>query len=270
MDRLYSPLQDRLDGVVYTPDQFVEGQLTNYGRIHHWTPRFVVQPRGEGDLEKTLAFAREHRLYLTTRGSAHSQSELAISNNGILLDMNSLNRVLSVDEQNETVDVEPGVVWRDLVHHLKRYQLVPRVLTNNLGVTVGGTVSMAGIGVASFLHGSQGDNVVEMDVLTGAGEKVTCSPESNEDLFWSTVAGLGQVSIITRLRLRLRRFKPMTRTYYLLYDDLRKFMQDSQQAMGSGRWDHMESWASPCPQGTKPIDGRRRVARRERASRAVC
>ena len=30
-------------------------------------------------------------------------------------------------------------------------------------------------------------------------------------------------------------------------------------AMDCGRFDHIESWASPCPQGTKPIDGKRRV-----------
>ena len=29
--------------------------------------------------------------------------------------------------------------------------------------------------------------------------------------------------------------------------------------MDSGRWDHLESWASPCPQGTKPVGGRRQV-----------
>jgi hypothetical protein len=29
--------------------------------------------------------------------------------------------------------------------------------------------------------------------------------------------------------------------------------------MDSGKWDHLESWASPCPQGTKPVEGRRQV-----------
>jgi FAD/FMN-containing dehydrogenase len=157
------------------------------------------------------------------------------------------------------VDVEGGVVWRDLVHHLKRWNLLPRVLTNNLGVTIGGTLSIAGIGVASFRYGSQGDNVVEMDVVTGGGETITCAPDRNEELFWSVIAGLGQVGIITRARLKLRRCKAMTRTYYLLYDDLRRFMSDARTTMDNGKWDHLESWASPCPQGTKPVDGRRQV-----------
>lgn len=257
MDRLYESLQQAIDGVVYTPDQFIAEHLTNYGRIFQWTPRFVVQPRSAADVQAVTRFARQAGLTVSTRGSAHSQSELGISRDGILLDMKAMGAIISVDQTNETVDVEAGVVWRDLVHHLKRYSLLPRVLTNNLGVTIGGTLSMAGIGVASFRYGSQGDNVVEMDVVTGAGEIETVSPEKNPDLFWATIAGLGQTAIITRARLKLRTCKPMTRTYYLLYDDVRTFMKDAVTCMDNGKWDHIESWASPSVQGTKPINGRR-------------
>ena len=44
---------------------------------------------------------------------------------GILLAMRSMSRILSVDREKETVDVEGGVVWRDLVHHVKRWNLFP-------------------------------------------------------------------------------------------------------------------------------------------------
>jgi cytokinin dehydrogenase len=259
MNRLYEELLQSLDGVVYTPDQLRDEHLTNFGHVHYWTPRFLVEPKSADDVANVVKFARRHRLAVSTRGSAHSQSELAINEGGILLAMKSMDRILEVDQQNETVDVESGVVWRDLTHHLKRWNLVPRVLTNNLGVTIGGTLSMAGIGVASFRYGSQGDNVEEIEVVTGEGEKKTCGPDDDPDLFWSVIAGLGQVGIITRARLKLRRCKPMTRTYYLLYDDLRVFMRDAKTAMDNDRWDHLESWASPCPQGTKPVAGRRQV-----------
>lgn len=259
MDRFYAPLQQRIEGVVYTADQLAAEQLTNFGHLHHWTPRFVIEPRHAGDVAEAIRFARDNRLHVSTRGAAHSQSELAISNGGILLSMQAMGRVLAVDVDGGTVDVEGGVVWRDLVHRLKRWDSYPRVLTNNLGVTVGGTLSISGIGVASFKYGTQGDNVTELDVVTGTGELLTCGPDRNAELFWSTIAGLGQVGVITRARLALRRAKPMTRTYYLLYDDVRRFMDDSLQAMDGGRFEHLESWASPCPQGTKPVAGRRQV-----------
>jgi cytokinin dehydrogenase len=259
MDKLYPRLVELLEGTVRTPDQFTAEHLSNYGRLFHWTPRFVVNPRSQKDIVALVAFCRENKLHLSNRGSAHSQSQLAINQDGVLVDMTTMNRIIAVDEKAMTVDVEPGVVWRDLVHHLKRWNLVPPVLTNNLGVTVGGTLSMAGIGVASFKYGSQGDNVVEMDVVEGSGKVTICSPEKNDDLFWGTIAGLGTLGIITRARLTLRRMKPMTRTYYLLYDDLRVFLDDARATMDSGKWDHIESWGAPCAQGTRPSGGKRQV-----------
>jgi len=104
MDRLYDPLIKAVDGLVYTPEQFTADHLTNYGRIFQWTPRFVVQPATWRDAVSLVGFAREHGLHLSNRGSAHSQSQLAISDGGILLDMKSMNRILDVDEQKERVD----------------------------------------------------------------------------------------------------------------------------------------------------------------------
>ncbi len=259
MDRLFSPLQERIDGVVFTRDQFGEEHLTNYGRIHYWKPRFVVKPLTTQDVAETVRFAKEHGLFVSTRGSAHSQSELGISKDGILLDMKSMDRIYEVDHGENLVEVQGGVVWRDLVQHLKRWDLSPRVLTNNLGVTIGGTVSMAGIGVASFKYGSQGDNVHDMEVVTGNGDIVHCSRDENPELFWSVVAGLGQSAILCKANMILRKNKKMCRNYYLLYDDIGKFMTDSEKMMDDGKWDYLESWASPCPQGIKPINGERRV-----------
>jgi FAD/FMN-containing dehydrogenase len=259
MDPLLTSLQNTVSGSVFTPDQLTDDLLTNFGHIHHWTPRFVVEPKDAADVLAVVRFARKHGIPVSTRGAAHSQSGLAISDGGILVSMRSMSRILSLDTDAGTVDVEAGITWRDLVHRLAPHGLVPPVLTNNLTVTVGGTLSVAGIGVASFRHGTQGDNVAEIDVVTGAGNAVTCSPEKDSELFWATIAGLGQVAILTRARLTLRKAPAMTRTYYLLYDDLRTFLEDADRAMESGAWHHLESWASPCPQGTKPVEGRRQV-----------
>jgi cytokinin dehydrogenase len=255
MDKPNAPLAQSLEGTVRTPDRFTPDQLQNYGRIFKWTPRFIVYPGSARDIVTLVALCRKNRWSLTTRGAAHSQSQLAINQDGVLLEMQAMNRIGEVDERNLTVDVEPGVIWRDLVRHLAARHLVPPVLTNNLGVTVGGTLSMAGIGVASFRYGSQGDNVVELDVVTGDGRTVTCSPETDDELFWAVIAGVGAFGVITRARLKLRRMKAMTRTYYLLYDDLRTFLRDARSAMDSGRWDHLESWGAPCAQGMRPVAG---------------
>ena len=73
--------------------------------------------------------------------------------------------------------MQAGIKWRALVEHLAPQRLSPPVLTNNLDVTVGGTLSMGGLGVASWRYGTQADNCLELEVVTGTGEIVRCSDE---------------------------------------------------------------------------------------------
>jgi len=256
---LRDKLKSSVRGAVRDASEVPEDLTTNFGHIFRSVPRLLVEPRAPEDVPAAIRFARENGLTLATRGSGHSQSHVGLSEGGILVDMSSLDRVLAIDAERLVVDVEAGVLWGALLEKLKPLGLAPPVLTNNLNVTIGGTLSVAGIGVASFRHGTQGDQVEELDVVTGAGACVTCGPSKNQELFDAVIAGMGQCAVITRARLKLRRVKPMTRTYYLLYDDARRFLDDSARAMDSGRWDHLESWASPSPQGTKPVSGKRQV-----------
>jgi cytokinin dehydrogenase len=108
---------------------------------------------------------------------------------------------------------------------------------------------VAGLGVASFRHGAQGDNVLEIEAVTGAGDVVTCSPTANTEAFDALRSGLGQFGVITGARVRLRRCLPKARTYYLLYDDLGAVMRDMQIVIDGDRVDNLESWCVPCPQG---------------------
>jgi cytokinin dehydrogenase len=258
-----SGLRDKLkrsvQGAVRDAGEVPEELTSNFGHLFRSVPRLLVEPAVPQDVAASIRFAREQGLTVATRGGGHSQSHVGISDGGILIAMASLDKVLAIDAERMTADVEAGVLWSSLVARLKPLGLAPPVLTNNLNVTVGGTLSVAGIGVASFRYGTQGDQVDELDVVTGTGETVTCGPGRNKDLFDAVIAGMGQCGVITRARLRLRRVKPMTRTYYLLYDDAHRFLDDARIAMDSDRWDHLESWASPSPQGTKPVNGRRQV-----------
>ena len=48
------------------------------------------------------------------------------------------------------------------------------MLTNYLGLSIGGTIAVGGIGAASSRHGMQTDNVIALDVVTGEGDEVSC------------------------------------------------------------------------------------------------
>jgi len=90
---------------------------------------------------------------------------------------------------------------------------------------------MGGLGVASWRHGTQADNCLELEVVTGAGEIVRCSEGENRDLFDAARCGAGQFGVITEAVLKVRRHPPRFRSFHLLYDDLAALLGDLKTVM---------------------------------------
>lgn len=237
-------------------DEEVRSQFrSDFGRTVDRFPGAIARCTSAEEVAQVVRFCRERRIPVVPRGQAHTQSGQATTEGGVIVDTSSLQTIHEIDAEAETATVDCGVVWRDLVAATVPQGLVPRVLTNNLGVSISGTLSMAGLGVASFRYGTQADNAVELLVVTGAGDIVTCSREENRELFDVVRCGLGQFGIIIRAKVRLRRCKSTVRKYYLLYDDLGALMEDAKKVMDPGNptFSSLESWCTPCFQGIRKI-----------------
>jgi cytokinin dehydrogenase len=253
-----SDLAGGIRGQVLTDDVAREAVATDFGHIVVRKPAAVVRPASAEDVAQVVRFAASHGLGVATRGGGHSQTGQSLSQH-LVLDMTALDQVKSVDRAGGRVVCQGGLKWRSLVEQLASLELSPPVLTNNLDVTIGGTLSSAGLGVASWRRGTQADNCLELEVVTGAGEIVGCSSETHRELFDAVRAGMGQFGVITEATLKLRRHQPRVRSYYLLYDDLNALLEDLKLVMADERFDYLESWCVPCPQGFKKVGGTRQA-----------
>ncbi|KAF6160356.1 hypothetical protein GIB67_019125 [Kingdonia uniflora] len=124
------------------------------------------------------------------------------------------------------VDIWGGDLWVNVLNWTTTYGLAPKSWTNYLYVIVGGTLSNAGVGGQSFIHGPQISNVYELDIVTGKGELKTCSKEENSELFYEVLGGLGQFGIITRARIALEPAPESMVLIHLTYIDFSKFTKD--------------------------------------------
>ena len=251
-------LAGEISGQVLTDDAARDAAATDFGRVVVRKAAVVVRPASAEDVARVVRFAASHSLGVATRGAGHSQTGQSLSEH-IVLDMTALDRVTRVDEAGETVECQGGLKWRSLLEQLAPRALSPPVLTNNLDVTVGGTLSSGGLGVASWRRGTQADNCLELDVVTGSGDVVRCSTDHNRDLFDAVRAGMGQFGVITAATLQLRRHQARVRSAYLLYDDLNVLLDDLKTVMADERFDYLESWCVPCPQGFKQVGGARQA-----------
>jgi cytokinin dehydrogenase len=248
-------LKEALGGCILLGDEARELYRSDFGRTVDRLPGAVARCTTAEEVAAVVRFCRQRKIAVTPRGQAHTQSGQATSAGGVLLDTSVMATIHEIDAAGETATVDCGVVWRDLVTATLAQGLIPRVLTNNLGVQISGTLSMAGLGVASFRYGTQADNAVELQVVTGTGDIVTCSREQHRDLFDVVRCGLGQFGVITRAKVRLRKAKSTVRKYFLLYDDLATVMADSKAVMSPDNptFSSLESWCTPCLQGIRKI-----------------
>jgi cytokinin dehydrogenase len=248
-------LKEALGDLILLDDDVRASFRSDFGRVVDRLPGAVARCTSAEEVAQVIRFCRERKIPVVARGQGHSQTGQSTTDGGVLIDTSAMRTIHEIDEANEIATVDAGVVWRSLVEATVPLGLVPRVLTNNLNVAISGTLSMAGLGVASFRYGTQADNAVEIQAVTGTGEIVTCSREENRELFDAIRCSLGQFGVITRAKIRLRRCKPMVRKYYLLYDDLGALMDEAKRIMSpdNATFSSLESWCTPCFQGIKKI-----------------
>jgi FAD/FMN-containing dehydrogenase len=134
------------------------------------------------------------------------------------LDVSGLAGVLSIDVDGLTADVGGMCTYEDLVAATLRLGLAPLVVPQLKTITVGGAATGGGIESSSFRSGLVFDDIVEMDVFTGAGEVVTATPGGEHaDLFYGFPNSYGTLGYATRLRVKLEPVKPFVALRHLRF-----------------------------------------------------
>ncbi len=236
-----------LDGLLLVSEQALKDAADDFGHVVSHRPSAVLRPGSAEDVVRMVRFARQHRLRIGPRGQSHTTYGQSQVEAGIVIEMSSLATIHSIREDRTVVD--GGVLWSTLVQQTVALGRTPPVLPDFLELSVGGTLSVGGVSGTSFQHGAQADNVLELEVVTGEGEQVTCSPTQHRDLFEAVLAGLGQCGIIVRATLRLLPAPTHVRVYDLGYADVHTQVQDLRKALGPGRFDNVAGMVLPAPGG---------------------
>ncbi len=253
MKSVLSDLKPLLKGEVADQTELLSEVSHDFGGIISRQPQAVVRPQSAHDIVQVVKYAAAQELTISSRGLGHSISGQSQNQDGILLDLRGLDNLQSLTGEYFEADV--GVTWRQILERSLPLGLTPPVITNYLDVTIGGTHSAGGIGASSFRCGTQADNCLELEVVTGEGELLQCSPEENSELFYHVLAGYGQFGIITRIHHRLRKYKPWVRTYLLFYDDLDALLADKETLIQEDRVGYLASLPSACIQGASRAGG---------------
>src|ERR1700749_4938327 len=169
-----TPLQSKLAREITGDvlfDRFGRGRYATDASFYQIVPEGVVVPRTMDEALRALAIARDARRIVTARGGGTSQCGQTV-NRGIVIDVSKyLNHLISLDVENRTCVVEPGIVLDDLNRQLKKHGLwFPVDVSTASRATIGGMAGNNSCGGRSLRYGTMRDNTLSMEAALADGQ----------------------------------------------------------------------------------------------------
>ncbi|KAL0333772.1 UNVERIFIED_CONTAM: Cytokinin dehydrogenase 5 [Sesamum angustifolium] len=221
-----------------------------HGNLVHHVPSAVLYPSSINDiveLIKASCYNHSTPFTIAARGRGHLRGQ-AMAGGGVVVEMAALSRngggirVSWSPSLGYYADVGGQEMWADVLRVGLEHGLAPVSWTDYLYLTVGGTLSNAGISGQTFRHGPQISNVLELDVVTGRGQLITCSRNMNSELFFGALGGLGQLGIITRARIVLDKAPARARWARLIYSNFSEFTRDQEHLISTNALNYVEGF----------------------------
>jgi len=218
---------------VASPDRVLtarEDLLTYAGDatpLRQRTPSAVVIPRDAEEVASIVRLANEEGFALVARGAGTGLSGGAIpTESSVVLLFPSWNRILEIDEANQTAWVEPGVVTADLHAAVEAKGLFYPPDPGSMRVcTIGGNVAENAGGLRGLKYGVTKNYVQGLDVVLPEGERVRLGGKAVKDVAGYNLVDLmvgseGTLGVFTRVLLRLVARPGAVRTLLASFDDV--------------------------------------------------
>ncbi|MGM4918973.1 FAD-linked oxidase C-terminal domain-containing protein [Tardiphaga sp. 813_E8_N1_3] len=178
---LAAKLSREVSGHVFF-DPFNRGRYATDASFYQIVPFGVVVPRTIDEALRALAICRDDGRIVTPRGGGTSQCGQTV-NDGIVIDLSKhLNKLISLDVENRTCIVEPGIVLDDLNRQLKKHGLwFPVDVSTASRATIGGMAGNNSCGGRSLRYGTMRDNTIAMDAALADGNLLHFGEVSSGD-----------------------------------------------------------------------------------------
>ena len=130
------------------------------------------------------------------------------------VDTSQLNQVIFVDSDSQAALVEPNVPMDQLVEETLKHGLIPPVVMEFPGITVGGGYSGTSGESSSLKHGFFNETLKSVEMVLADGEIVNCSKDEHYDLFHGAAGALGTLGVVTMVEVQLRKAAKFVETTY--------------------------------------------------------
>lgn len=217
-------------------------------RLHHGKdespypvcpPDAVIFARSTQDVVDAVQICNRHRVPIVPFGIGSSlEGHVLPIQGGVSLDFTEMNRVLSIDAEDFTVTVEPGVVRTQLNEEIRHTGLFFPI-DPGADATLGGMAATRASGTNAVHYGTMRENVVSLKVVTAEGKVVRTAgrarkSSSGYDLTRLFVGSEGTLGIIVEVTVRVYPRPEATMAAVCNFPDLASAVQCVVEVMQCG------------------------------------
>ena len=174
--------------------------------VYKQKPLAVVLPRDISQIKKVLEICRKNNTPVVTRGAGTGLSGGATPLEGcVVLGLSKLTRIISIDAENKTAIVEPGVrnlAISDAVEEFDLYYAPDP--SSQIACSIGGNVAENSGGVHCLKYGLTVQNIEAIKIITIDGEELLLSRQDEGLGLLALMNGSeGLLGVITEITVKL-------------------------------------------------------------------
>lgn len=227
------------DGVVADETELLVYECDALALFKH-RPDAVVFPKTTEQVAGVVKIACEYGLPIVPRGAGTGLSGGAMAaEGGIIIEMQKMNRILSIDQENRIAVVQPGVVNLHITQATAPFGLyyAPDP-SSQMACTIGGNTAENAGGPHCLKYGMTTNHILGIEAVLPNGEVVRFGNPAGEsvamDLLGSIVGSEGTFVVVTEITIRLLQKPQAVKTLLAAYHSIEACSQTVSEIIAAG------------------------------------
>jgi len=185
-------------------DPYAIRRITGFGGVSP-ADGYLISANNVDDVLVALDLAKRSGRRVISRGKGRGYGDVATLQEGVVLDLTPMNRVVHFDEETGLIECEAGMTLAELWRATLGSGWWPPVVTGTMHITLGGALSMNVHGKNHWKAGSFAEHVVSYRMVDGALADHLITRDKEE--FCEIPGSGGLLGVITHVTLQLKKIE---------------------------------------------------------------